>query len=839
MIYRYFIVSVKNKTGWLFLQLIRKILHQCFSIICSKLSTRASVAPSVTIETVTEEPARTRRATVLERLEQKLKPIWDAPDGKPCTQIPSPDAKSTVNRVLEPERPSTPGGSSPKIQEGLVKRLEQTREKTMLGELKFAAKIHKRRNESPTPLKAIPSELSRAEAIAAEVTTRREHEAQGKSRSGVVNESPDRVCKTSEGTNDIGSLTVHKTKTEVSKSVHSPQEHQLPNEKEVSLNPEEQNNVNDRRPKRPPREQENRRALDSRVDNTDVDPKSWDETSDQSLDERSTKNTSDESESEKQLKSFFKRHYSLRSRYKMANSKFRTRHNSGGEEQTLETEDSDTPAVQSALQKYRESRIKQPSSDCSLVQERVHPPPVERKSFTPEKRRSPASSVDRKSWSPASTSDKKCSSLMSSSEKHLSAPELASITPSTVEKTSSPSSPLERKGSIEHQRASKLPSSRSTRERRTYMTGQERRNLPDTPSSTKESSPGSATSLRAESHRSPPSGITRPSRDSGLRTRSPSPAQISKTKEGSPGQSPSAGRLRSERSHDASPSNEGFARKGSIRRRTPSSGSEQNEDQRSSSSSPRKLSSDESQTSTSKSGSSCQAMDSSNTNRHGSPSGIPLPVQHDHSPGSARHRALPPTPDQGDQDIVRQSRSRRSAREPRTNNSKVEVGQRSSSVGAVVDRNKGSGSMPDTVIVTDKPPMAKRDSSRENVSTHKGSRENVTAHKGSRENVAAHKPPISRTSSKEDVSSRRSVGRRRTVSEQSATGSSEDDDGSLPRSVSRESFSGERDRRSSCERSGGSGDMSEALQVALLTPAKTSPRDKEPPHKKNLFKHKR
>ena len=124
------------------------------------------------------EKSQPRRYTVLERLEKKLTP----PEKKEFSefkqhtgtnskvsarvkQIESQSAhKSSSNerqRDCDPheknlmDRPSTPG-NSPRIQEGLIKKLEPKKEKSRLGEFKLAAKIHKRKvsSDGPTPLKA-------------------------------------------------------------------------------------------------------------------------------------------------------------------------------------------------------------------------------------------------------------------------------------------------------------------------------------------------------------------------------------------------------------------------------------------------------------------------------------------------------------------------------------------------------------------------------------------------------------------------------------------------------------------------------------------------------------
>ena len=135
-----------------------------------------------------EEPSeknQVRRYTVLERLEKKLtspdrkKEFSDfkqhnAANAKVSARVKQIESQSTTknssNESLkdsEPlernllDRPSTPSGNSPRIQEGLIKKLEPSKEKTRLGEFKLAAKIHKRKtSDGPTPLKAKGSEAS-------------------------------------------------------------------------------------------------------------------------------------------------------------------------------------------------------------------------------------------------------------------------------------------------------------------------------------------------------------------------------------------------------------------------------------------------------------------------------------------------------------------------------------------------------------------------------------------------------------------------------------------------------------------------------------------------------
>ena len=708
-----------------------------------------------------------------------------------------------MNKILDNERLGIPAGSSPRIQDGLIKRLEQTREKgSMRGELKYAAaKIHRRRIESPTPLRAIPSELSRAESIASDITGRRDQETGSqKARSGVVVEPPERLPKSRETNVEHTSPQSHTS---------DKRDNQSPSKSEGKMSPQ------------PTREE--RQLSDSKLENVS-DP----------LGERRKARSVYE---EEKLKAYFSRHNSLRYRVQMT-GRSRVRTNSGGEEQ--EEPEKDTPGVKMALESYRESKHK---SDDS---------PFEAEKPSAERKISPSSTQERR-VSPVSTLEKRSAS-------------------ETV-------SPIEKRYPTHERRpsGSKLPSP-SRAEVSPASSGSERRTLPDTPpseSSRTRDSLGSSPGSKLE--RTPPAVPPRPSKilkDSGLRARSPSPsgrAERAKDRCTSPSPmksrsersrepSPAGTRSRSERAQEGSPGSEGLSRRGSLRRRTPSTGSEAggaDEQQRSGGSSPQKSSSDELSHSSSASKYSSsesrsdprvssraptQRGESPSAGRHASPGSSGIPVPTDHSAGRTRAGAQPspdrsrgaqPSPDRPTtsgtpDDMVRHSRGRRSAREPR-NNKKVEVGQRSSSVGAVVDRITGGCCNADTVIVTDKPPMAKRDGSRENLPGHKSSRENI--HKGSRENVSSQKPPISRTSSKEDVSGRRGSGRRRTHSEQSAAGSSEDDDGSLPRSGSRESFG---ERKSSSERSTGSGDMSEALQAALLAPAKTSPREKKP-----LLKHKR
>ena len=125
------------------------------------------------------EKSQPRRYTVLERLEKKL----IAPEKKEFSefkqqagtnskvsarvkQIESQSAQRSPSnerqRDCDPheknllDRPSTPSGNSPRIQEGLIKKLEPKKEKSRLGEFKLAAKIHKRKvsSDGPTPLKA-------------------------------------------------------------------------------------------------------------------------------------------------------------------------------------------------------------------------------------------------------------------------------------------------------------------------------------------------------------------------------------------------------------------------------------------------------------------------------------------------------------------------------------------------------------------------------------------------------------------------------------------------------------------------------------------------------------
>ncbi len=74
-----------------------------------------------------------RKPTVFERLEKQK-----------CSSV----RDSAASRAS--------AGASPRIQEGLIKKLETSREKSRLGEFKVAAKIHKRKGngEGPTPMKA-------------------------------------------------------------------------------------------------------------------------------------------------------------------------------------------------------------------------------------------------------------------------------------------------------------------------------------------------------------------------------------------------------------------------------------------------------------------------------------------------------------------------------------------------------------------------------------------------------------------------------------------------------------------------------------------------------------
>ena len=130
-----------------------------------------------------EEPAeksQARRYTVLERLEKKLispekKEFSEfkhhtGTNSKVSARVKQIESQS-VHKSSSSERqkdcdpqnekkllnsPSTPSGNSPRIQEGLIKKLEPKNEKSRLGEFKLAAKIHKRKvsNDGPTPLKA-------------------------------------------------------------------------------------------------------------------------------------------------------------------------------------------------------------------------------------------------------------------------------------------------------------------------------------------------------------------------------------------------------------------------------------------------------------------------------------------------------------------------------------------------------------------------------------------------------------------------------------------------------------------------------------------------------------
>ena len=129
------------------------------------------------------EKSQARRYTVLERLEKKL----ISPEKKEFSefkqhtgtnskvsarvkQIESQSAHISSSNERQKDcdpqnekklldRPSTPSGNSPRIQEGLIKKLEPKNEKSRLGEFKLAAKIHKRKvsSDGPTPLKASSS----------------------------------------------------------------------------------------------------------------------------------------------------------------------------------------------------------------------------------------------------------------------------------------------------------------------------------------------------------------------------------------------------------------------------------------------------------------------------------------------------------------------------------------------------------------------------------------------------------------------------------------------------------------------------------------------------------
>ncbi len=131
-----------------------------------------------------QEKSQIRRSSVLERLEQKLKSpskikefsefksggktnVKGQETSEKDSRVPSKissatasdsqkNPESTDKNVNLLERPSTPSGGSPRIQEGLIKKLEPSKEKGMLGELKMVAKIHKRKasNDGPTPMKA-------------------------------------------------------------------------------------------------------------------------------------------------------------------------------------------------------------------------------------------------------------------------------------------------------------------------------------------------------------------------------------------------------------------------------------------------------------------------------------------------------------------------------------------------------------------------------------------------------------------------------------------------------------------------------------------------------------
>ena len=135
-------------------------------------------------EETTEVYPVAKRSTVLERLEKKLsspdkkKEISELKQHSPAsskvtarvkqieTELVSKcatndvqkDSESSEKNLILLERPSTPSGS-PRIQEGLIKKLEQSKEKSKLGEFKVSAKIHKR---TPTPLKAKANESSSA-----------------------------------------------------------------------------------------------------------------------------------------------------------------------------------------------------------------------------------------------------------------------------------------------------------------------------------------------------------------------------------------------------------------------------------------------------------------------------------------------------------------------------------------------------------------------------------------------------------------------------------------------------------------------------------------------------
>ncbi len=123
------------------------------------------------LETVSEQSAdqRPRKSTVLERFEQqKIKGAIKS-DGQVKILVDNSGVEKSSKPIAviataisdDYERPPHLS-SSPRIQEGLVKRLDQAKgkDKGMLGELKLAAKIHKRKPspESPTPMRAMTKE---------------------------------------------------------------------------------------------------------------------------------------------------------------------------------------------------------------------------------------------------------------------------------------------------------------------------------------------------------------------------------------------------------------------------------------------------------------------------------------------------------------------------------------------------------------------------------------------------------------------------------------------------------------------------------------------------------
>ena len=94
-----------------------------------------------------------QKRSAAERLEQKSR--RSSGESQYYVTVEGPNDEQDSLGVYRTEQSTL--ASSPRIQEGLIKRLDQVKEKGKLGELKFAAKIHKRKPspESPTPMRAM------------------------------------------------------------------------------------------------------------------------------------------------------------------------------------------------------------------------------------------------------------------------------------------------------------------------------------------------------------------------------------------------------------------------------------------------------------------------------------------------------------------------------------------------------------------------------------------------------------------------------------------------------------------------------------------------------------